>query len=176
VARQIAAVGFSLLELVIVIVIISVLAVFALQRLIAIQVDAERVAMETVVGALRSALGIKVAEIYVRQDFPGLAALAAGNPMERLAQVPANYLGALDRPEPTRLPDGRWYYDRGRGELVYLVRHSSFFEGGQPNPARARFTVRVVYSDRNGNGRYDPGVDAFEGINLVALEPYRWTP
>ncbi|MDH5486446.1 MAG: prepilin-type N-terminal cleavage/methylation domain-containing protein, partial [Gammaproteobacteria bacterium] len=42
--------GFSLLELVIVIVIISVLMVLAMSRLLALQVDAERVTMEMVAG------------------------------------------------------------------------------------------------------------------------------
>jgi general secretion pathway protein G len=169
-----AAGGFSLLELVIVVVIISILATFAVSRLMALQVDAERVAMQTVIGTLRSALGIKVAELIVRQDLGGIAALGGSNPMDRLAQLPDNYLGALDPPDLAGLPDGHWYFDtRGRA-LVYLVRHKGFFSGGLADPPRARFAIQLVYADRNRNGTFDPGTDAIEGLRLAPIEAYAW--
>ncbi|MEK6771157.1 MAG: prepilin-type N-terminal cleavage/methylation domain-containing protein [Pseudomonadota bacterium] len=166
--------GFSLLELVIVIVIISVLLAVAISRLLALQVDAERVAMETVAGVIRSAIGIKIAEHIVNQDVPGLARLAGSNPMDRLAEVPGNYLGVQDGVNPATLADGNWYYDRREGVLVYLVRNTGFFRGGLDNPPRARFAIRLVYSDRNGNGVFDPGIDRIEGLRLAPLEPYQW--
>lgn len=168
--------GFSLLELVIVIVIISVLLVVAISRLLSIMVDAERVSMETVAGTLRSALGMKVAESIVRNRVPELRQLEGSNPMDRLAELPVNYLGVLRGADPAKLADGNWYFDADAGVLVYLVRHQGFFAGGAANPARARFAVRLVYTDRNGNGVYDPGVDAVEGLKLSPLEAYRWQP
>lgn len=170
-----AAKGFSLLELVVVIVIISVLLVMAISRLLALQVDAERVAMETVGGVLRSAIGIKVAESIVKQDVRGLESLEGSNPMERLSEVPINYLGELDGPDLTSLKEGNWYYDRRDRALVYLVRNKGFFNGGLSNPPRARFAIRLVYTDRNANGRFDQGIEAIEGVRLAVLEPYRWT-
>jgi general secretion pathway protein G len=166
--------GFSLLELVIVIVIISVLLAVAISRLLGLQVDAERVAMETVAGTLRSAIGIKVAEHIVNQDVPGLARLAGSNPMDRLAERPGNYLGEVDGADPATLADGHWYFDRRAGVLVYLVRNKGFFRGGLDNPPRARFAIRPVYTDRNGNGTFDPGIDRVEGLRLAPLEPYQW--
>ncbi|OGI38280.1 MAG: hypothetical protein A2140_07375, partial [Candidatus Muproteobacteria bacterium RBG_16_62_13] len=118
--------GFSLLELVIVVVIISVLLTVAISRLLALQVDAERVAMETVAGTLRSAIGMKVAEHIVNQDVPGLVRLVGTNPMDRLAELPGNYLGVQDGVNPATLADGNWYYDRRDGTLVYLVRNTGF--------------------------------------------------
>ncbi len=166
--------GFSFLELIVVIIIISILLSFAIGRLLSLQVDAERVAMETVAGTLRSAIGIKVAETIVRQEIRELSALEYSNPMDRLAEVPANYLGALDHPDPRTLEDGNWYFDKRDNVLVYLVRNKGFFEGGMQDPARARFTIRLVYTDRNGNGRYDTGIDSVEGLKLAVVEPYRW--
>lgn len=157
------------------IVIVAMLAVVLIARLLAILADAERTSMETVVGALRSAIGMTVAEAIVTQDVRGLAALEGSNPMKRLAQVPSNYLGAFDNPEPASYEDGNWYFDNKAGELVYLVRHRERFNSGSDNPPRARFVVRVVYSDRNGNGRFDSGIDALEGLQLVPVEPYKWT-
>jgi len=166
--------GFSLLELIIVVIIVSVLFTVAISRLLDLQVDAERVAMETVAGVLRSAIGIKVAEHIVKQDVPGLARLAGSNPMDRLAEKPGNYLGELDGVDPATLADGNWYFDRQAGVLVYLVRNTGFFRGGFDNPPRARFAIRLVYGDRNGNGTFDPGSERIEGLKLVPLEPYQW--
>ena len=163
--------GFSLLELVIVIVIISILITIAISKLVALQVDAERVAMQTVVGTLRSALGIKVAEQYARQDMAGIRALAGSNPMDRLAQLPGNYLGALHNPDPAKLDDGNWYFDTRNRALVYLVRNRAYFAGGLADPPRARFAVRVVYSQNQSGG----AGNVVEGVQLEALEKYRWT-
>jgi general secretion pathway protein G len=167
--------GFTLLELVIVIVIISVLLVVAISRLLALMVDAERVTMETVAGTLRSAIGMKVADHIVKSKVPELSAFEGSNPMALLAETPHNYLGELDGADPAQLEDGNWYYDKRDKVLVYLVRHKGFFSGGQANPPRARFAVRLVYSDRNGNGVFSPGVDEIQGLRLGAMEPYSWS-
>jgi prepilin-type N-terminal cleavage/methylation domain-containing protein len=165
--------GFSLLELVVVIAIISVLLVVAISKLLDLRVDAERVAMETVAGTLRSAIGIKVAESIVKQDVRGLRDLDGSNPMDRLAEVPSNYLGELDNPDPATLEDGNWYFDKRKRALVYLVRSKGFFEGGLRDPPRAQFAIRVIYTDRNRNNRLDQA--SIEGVRLAVLEPYRWT-
>jgi len=164
--------GFSLLELVVVIIVISILLVVAVSRLLVLQVDAERVAMETVAGTLRSAIGMKVAESIVRQDIRGLGTLEGSNPMDRLAELPPNYLGVLDGPDPKTLEDGNWYFDARSRALVYLVRNKTFFEGGLTDPPRARFTIRLVYTDQNVVERR---ANAVEGVRLAVLESYKWT-
>ena len=166
--------GFSLIELTVVIVIVTLLLTLAISRLLALQVDAERVAMEGVAGTLRSAIGIKVAEFIVKQNMRGLEALEGSNPMDRLAELPSNYLGALDGPDPKVLADGNWYFDTQSRVLVYLVRNKGFFEGGLSDPPRARYAIRLVYTDRNGNGTYDVAADTVEGVRLAPMEPYRW--
>ena len=166
--------GFTLLELVIVIVILSVLLTVAISRFLALQADAERAAVDTMLGTLRSALGIKVAELIVKQELGGLGVLAGSNPVDRLAEVPSNYLGALTDADPSTLQSGNWYFDKGSKTLVYLVRSAEYFSGGLANPARARFAVSLLYRDRNGNGVYDVG-EALEGVRLAAVEPYVWT-
>lgn len=167
--------GFSLLELVIVIVIISVLLVMAISRLLALQVDAERVTMESVAGILRSALGMKVADSIVNMKVADLPALEGSNPMDLLAETPKNYLGEKEGMDPEKLDDGNWYFDKQDKVLVYLVRHKGFFTGELSNPPRARFALRLVYSDKNRNGVFNPGVDAIEGMRLSPVEPYSWS-
>jgi len=167
--------GFSLLELVVVIVIISFLLVIAISRLLSLQAEAERVSMETVAGTLRSALGMKVAESIVKYRTATLAELEGSNPMDRLAELPKNYLGELDGVDPASLEDAHWYFNTRDRTLVYLVRNKDRFSGGLDNPPRARFAVRLVYTDKNRNGRFDARVDKVEGLRFSAVEPYQWT-
>jgi prepilin-type N-terminal cleavage/methylation domain-containing protein len=166
--------GFTLLELVVVIIIVSFLAVIAIAKLLAIQVDAERVSMETVVGTLRSAIGMAVAESIVKRDMHGIEALVGSNPMDRLAETPHNYLGAIDHPNPAGYEDGNWYFDKDSRELVYLVRNRANFAGGVSDPPRARFKVEPAYRDQNGNKRFDSSIDTVEGLRLTPIEPYKW--
>lgn len=166
--------GFSLLELVVVIVIVAILMVVAISRLLALRVDAERVVMESVAGTLRSAVGIKVAEAIVRQNVAALPVYEGTNPMNLLAEVPRNYLGEMEGVDPGTLEAGNWYFDGPAKALVYIVDNKGFFSGGLDNPPRARFTIKLVYTDTNGNGRFDPEIDVIEGLRLAAMEPYVW--
>ena len=58
--------------------------------------------------------------------------------------------------------------------LVYIVDNTGYFSGGMSDPPRARFKIRLVYTDADGNGVFDNGVDPIEGLRLAALEPYKW--
>ena len=166
--------GFSLLELVVVIAIISALLAFAITRLWPLQVKAERVAMEQVLGSLRSALGIKVASYYVKDDMAGIRGLIGTNPMDRLSEVPNNYLGALSEVNPQAIQGGSWYFDVPGKVLVYRVRNQDYFRGGIGQPAGVRFAIRVVYEEP---GRRSPGGEGrndIAGAALAALDPYEW--
>lgn len=157
--------GFSLLEFVIVVAVIALLAGVGLHRLWGVSVEAERVAMEQIVGSLRSAIGIKVANHFLRNDFAGLRALEGSNPMDQLAEAPGNYVGALAGADAAAVEPGRWYFDSGNRTLVYRVRNAGSFISTLPGPARARFKVEVVYGEGG----------APQGARLVAVESYAWT-
>lgn len=167
--------GFSLFELLVVIVIVSVLMVIAISRLLALQVDAERVVMESTVGALRSAIGIRVAESIVKHKVAALPAYEDSNPMNLLAEIPRNYLGEMEDADPHTLEKGSWYFDKQAKNLVYIVDNAGYFSGGTDDPPRVRFKVWLVYADTDGDGVFSSGVDSIEGLRLVALESYRWT-
>ena len=162
--------GFSLLELIAVIAIIAVLAGIAIDRLWGIQVDAEQAAMESVVGAIQSSLGMKVAESLLAGDRTSLEALADSNPMDRLSEVPKNYLGALVNVEPTGIRNGQWYFNPREHVLVYRAYNIANFRGGGADPAQARFAVRLEFGQPR-TGRPD---QVIVGARLVALEPYAW--
>ena len=166
--------GFTLLELVIAICIIGLLIAFALQRLLGLRVEAERVVMEEVLGALRAGVAMQAVSLIVQGRDGALARLHESNPMDSLAQLPSSYLGELDAADATRVAAGRWYFDRAERLLVYRVRHGEYFETELANPPRARFRVELAYQDRNADGRFDAGVDGFHGVRVQAVEPYQW--
>jgi prepilin-type N-terminal cleavage/methylation domain-containing protein len=167
--------GFSLLELLIVIVIVGVLGLLALDRLLRLRFEAERVMVESMLASLRSALYIEFAGAAVRGRTDAMAAEAAGgNPMKLLAERPDTYAGEYAAADPAAVAPGSWYFDTRERQLVYIVRFPEQFSSTLPGPARARWRVEPDYEDRDGNGRFEPGRDSARGLRLVAVEPYRW--
>lgn len=166
--------GFTLLELVVVVCIISALVTVALDRYLELLVDVERATLAQNLGVMRSALGMQVVKQVVEGDTEAIAALASTNPMNYLSEQPVNYLGEFDQPDPGSVAEGAWYFDRRSGLLVYRVKNSAYFTGGLDNPPRVTFRIEVVFEDNNDNGRYDPVFDQLEGARLAAQEPYGW--
>jgi hypothetical protein len=37
-----------------------------------------------------------------------------------------------------------------------------------------RFRARLLYEDRNANGRFDAGIDGVTGATLESAEPWSW--
>ncbi len=166
--------GFTLLELVVVISIISLLFVFAAERLMKLAVQAERANVTQTVGTLQSALAMRIAAHVARDTIPQLAELVDANPMALLADTPATYLGELDSPDPATIEGGHWYFDRRQRLLVYRVVNAPEFETDLPGPKRIRWRLEPVFEDRNSNGRFDPGTDTLTGLRLAAQEKFKW--
>ena len=163
--------GFTLLELAVVVSIISILAVFALNRYYKLLVDVERNTLAYNLGAMRSAIGIQVADHYVRGDMAGLKQLIGSNPMDLLAEKPTNYLGVIFHYRLEDIERGNWFFDQTSRTLIYLVRNQLYFETLLGGPARARFKIFPVYSERLQGG---VKTTYLSGLTLKELEPYRW--
>jgi len=166
--------GFTLFELIVVISIISVLFVFAANRLMKLAVQAERAQVQQTIGTLKSALAMEIAAHVARDTIPELEKWIGANPMDLLADPPKSYLGALDHPDPAGIEGGHWYFDRRQGLLVYRVYNEREFVTSLPGPKRIRWRLEPVYEDRNGNRRFDPGQDALVGLRLAAQEKFKW--
>lgn len=172
--------GFTLLELVVVICIVALLTGFAARRLLALRVEAERAALGQVVGGLQAAVSLELLTRIARgrDGDRELAALAGSNPMSLLIEPPYNYVGELDGADPVRLAEsvrpGRWYFDQRAAQLVYRARYPKRFESELPGTPRAAFRVEVLWDDRDGDGRFDPGVDGIGGARLARVASYRW--
>lgn len=166
--------GFTLLELVIVIVIIAVLAGFLLDRVLPLVGQAERVAFLQVRAHVQNALLLEAAERITRGESASLDELAGANPMSLLLQPPGNYLGELSRPRIADLPRATWHFDDREGRLVYRPGRQAKVEMLEGPEDRIQLAVSFVYRDRDGDGRFDPSIDDFDGLRLDPVYSFRW--
>lgn len=169
--------GFSLLELVIVVCIVAVLLAIAADRLLVMRANAERTYVETTIGSIRSAIGIKVAQLIAKGNLAAIPALVQSNPMDALTDPPEQYRGVYFGVEPTLFSGGDWYYDRRDRTLAYVVKYEDVLRTARPTgaaPALARYALSLVYDDVNGNKTFDAGVDLATGVRLKAVGDSPW--
>lgn len=141
-----AAKGFTLLELVIVITIIVILMGVFMNRFTFYQEQAEKTAMEQVVGAIQSALVMQYGEIQTRGKPSDVAALAQDNPMHWLQKMPRNYAGEFYDPSPLAVAPGNWMFDLKTRDLIYVVGESNHFKPGKDGKKWIRFHIVQSYT------------------------------
>jgi prepilin-type N-terminal cleavage/methylation domain-containing protein len=100
--------GFTIIELVILVVILGVLLAIAYPRFVNLSKDAEAAASEATIGALASALNI-----YSVKQLAAGQPLVAHNPFDDLARPPGNYAGAFPDVDLSNCPPGQWAYQSG---------------------------------------------------------------
>lgn len=166
--------GFSLLELVIVVILVALLFLFAFDRLMPLRGQAEGVQVASVVGTLRSALGLEVARRIVDEGPKAIVGLQGANPMDLLQEKPNRYVGEHAGAFSQDIEGGNWYFDPDSGVLRYRVRFPQYLENAPAPPVELSWQVRLQYADAQGNGRYDPAVDRLQGVSLVPLDAHRW--
>jgi len=165
--------GFSLLELVVVVVLVAVMAAFLLVRVLPLIGQAERVAFFQTTQQIQSALLLEAAERIARGESASLSSLAGTNPMELLLEPPGNYLGAR-RSDDQSLPRRSWYFDAAENLLVYRPGRQADFEPLDGPSDRIEMQVSFVYRDRDSDGVFNASVDHFDGLRFASIHPYLW--
>ena len=140
--------GFTLFELAVAVSVIAVVAVVLLGRLEVVQQEAERVAVQQTVLALRAGLRMQVLELYASDRQNQLPALAGQNPIDWLAEKPANYLGAYSAPEMEKLPPSHWFFNRSNAELLYILNRSNSFAARHSELLRFKVSLRQASATR----------------------------
>lgn len=120
--------GFTLFELAVTVSVIGVLIVVFLGRVSFYRDEAARLAFEQTVTALRAEVRLRVLALTIAGKRKDIPALAGQNPMNWLAQKPANYLGEFYSPDTKKFASGNWFFDRSNGLLVYLLNPSNIFD------------------------------------------------
>ncbi len=120
--------GFTLFELAVVVSVIGILIVVLLSRMAFYRDEAERLAYEQTLTALRTEVQLQTYALMIAGRQKEIPALAGQNPMNWLAQKPPNYLGEIYSPDVKKLVSGNWFFDRSDGKLVYLLNKSNTFD------------------------------------------------
>lgn len=155
--------GFTLVELVVVLVIVSVLAAVAVERLFYYQERAEKVAMLANLEAFKMGLRIQVAELVTTNRADRIATLEAVNPVTWMEQPPTGWMYAYQGPAQP----GSWSYATDTHELVYLPLNSRFLSTAGPGKD-LRFKVVLKFGPNGAGGR------AVQAATLAPTKPYQW--
>ena len=167
--------GFTLIEFVVVIIIFSTLGAVLLDRIWFYQEAAEKAAMEQMAGTLRSALHFQIADRLLNGKAADMAELAQDNPMDWLAEPPANYVGDRFAPPVGAVPKGSWYFDLKDRHLVYLVSRGEHFTPNQQGRKEVRYAVRLIFTQNKAKA--DPksaDIQLVNGVILALVQPYTW--
>ena len=162
--------GFSVLELVVAVAVITLVAVVAFHQFYKLLVDVERSRLELDLTTFQSVLSLQVADYYAKGRLADLETLVDSNPIDLLAEKPENYLGVIREGDLNHAKKGSWFYDDRSHVLVYLVKNSFYFETLLDSPTQIRFRVEPVYSDTS----LKQGRRYLTGLVLQAQEPYLW--
>ena len=165
--------GFTLIELIIVIIIIVTLIGLFMNRVLLYQEQAEKVAMEGVAGAIQSALILQYGQILTRGKPSDVAALTKDNPMNWLQRKPRNYAGEFYEPTPLSVETGNWVFDLKTRDLVYLVRSAEYFKPGRDEKNWIRFHVATYYEPSLLPSLQNAAPE-LTGILFEPVEPYSW--
>lgn len=148
--RKAPARGFSLFELAVTVCIIGVLAGVLLSRVEWFQEEAEKAARENVIGVLRSALNMKASQLIAQGKQQDLSKLLTINPMELLAQKPANYLGEYYSPQKEKISRGNWYFNRKKLLLVYIARTGATIQTSETQ--QFFYQIKLLRNGDDANG------------------------
>lgn len=171
--RVLSSKGFTLIELVVVITIIVFLMGLFMNRFLFYQEQAEKTAMEQVVGAIQSALTMQYGEILTRGKASDVEALTLDNPMNWLQKLPRNYAGEFYDPTPLAVAPGNWMFDLKSRDLIYVLGLGNYFRSGRDGRKWIRFHVVAYYDASRLPSLHNKPPD-LTGLLFEPVEPYSW--
>jgi hypothetical protein len=161
--------GFSLLEFAVMAAIVGLLAAKLLRTETLYQEQAEKAAVEQMLGTLRSALHLQLAQLVANGNTAGIGSFVGQNPMDWLGEKPKNYVGVYYSPEAGKIESGNWYFDMGSKSLVYLVTYADHLQTAAGQGKTLRFRAKLI-TDTLGAV---PG-NVTQGVVLEPVAAYRW--
>jgi general secretion pathway protein G len=165
--------GFSLIELIIVVIIIVILMGFFMNRVMFYQEQAEKVAMEEVVGSVQSALTLQYGQLLTRGKSTDISTLVSDNPMNWMQKRPSNYSGEFYDPTSQSVHTGNWVFDLKHHELVYLINNGTHFKVNSDGQRWIRFHVQAQYQQSRLPSLQN-SIPELTGILFEPTQPYAW--
>ena len=106
--------GFTLIELVIIIIVLGILAAVAIPKLFNVTQAAEEASVDTMVSSLESAMSM-----YVAKQLLNGQPISVHNPFTNLSNTPSNYNGEQAAVTPANTPDGTWTFRTTGNWIMY---------------------------------------------------------
>jgi len=184
--------GFSLFELVVFIILVAIIYATAANRFADFPGQAERANFLAVTTQLQTAINLEMMIGLGTGRIRSAERMDGVNPMDLMLQPPSNYIGVFDLVDRERVQRRTWYFDRSRGELVYLVNDTTgvyLVNNGIDVPTdEIRFRIMVEYGEedmRSGlpveiaenDGSIVPPENRrtrLRGVLLRPVFPYKW--
>ncbi|KRB84609.1 type II secretion system protein [Noviherbaspirillum sp. Root189] len=166
------ALGFTLFELILSLMVVSLFAGKLAERFVDYQEQAEKAAMEQTVGSIRSALNIRIAALVARGRSEDAGKLLEINPFTLLNEQQKNYAGEHYDVQADSISTGSWYYDLKARQVVYLVQRSDHFSSSGGGKA-IRFKTELVYNSPLPGEQGDRSKDV-GGVTFRVVQPYTW--
>jgi prepilin-type N-terminal cleavage/methylation domain-containing protein len=142
--------GFTLIEIIIVIIIVGLLGAGAIVKYISMTKAAERSSVESVIGSLKSSL-----MIYSVNQIVNMQPITAHNPFDDLSNQPSNYAGAFGDVNLSNCQPGEWAYQIGDGSNgnwpVIIYRPESTLTQAF-NWSNTQWIVLVISEVKNASG------------------------
>jgi prepilin-type N-terminal cleavage/methylation domain-containing protein len=162
--------GFSLVEFIVVVVVVSIISAILLERVKFYQEHAEKATMEATAAAVQAGMHLRMAGYLAAGRAREVELLTKENPIDWLARKPDNYAGAFDRLGAEGVPEGSWYFDLSDRTLVYRVRYGRAFVSDGDGRKEVHYRARVEY------GRLGTGLDlmGIRTADFSPAHPYEW--
>lgn len=160
--------GFSLLELAVSILILTVLVAFAFQRLELMIEDVERVSFQGSRDNIQAQLTLKVAYWYAAQKTVSPREIARENPIDLIQHKPSNYAGEIYFNGLSTAEAEHWYYVTDKRWLVYKAKRVDNLNNDFSQTELLPFKVEV---ELQGKGR---SIGLATGLHLKPLYNFDW--
>jgi general secretion pathway protein G len=134
--------------------------------------EAERANFTAILAQMRTGVNLQMMDMIASADFGRGEELAGSNPMDLMLQPPSNYVGSFASVDINTMPRRVWYFDRSRGELVYLADDSQnlYVERNGASQPDAHIRFRIT----NVQAADAPAGQGWQGLTLAPVEPYQW--
>ncbi|MEH6358634.1 MAG: hypothetical protein V7745_06565 [Pseudomonadales bacterium] len=165
--------GASQLEVVLVVILILILISTAIKQVALFSDESEKLRVEAVLDSVRTSINSLVSEHMLADTMYMLQQYDGGNPIGLLAKTPPGYEGVRNDSDALSAI-GQWSFHRDRKHLVYRVKDVDKLHNSAANVAEISFRLNLMYRDKNGNQRYDQGVDDAQGLALESVAAFEW--
>lgn len=165
--------GFSLFELIVYILLVSIVFSVSMRRFSDFPGEAERANFLAITGQLKAAVNLQMMNAIAAGSWDRLDRIENSNPMDLMLETPSNYVGEFNLVDEQSMPRRTWYFDSYSGQLVYLANDSShlFSSRGDGTSSLSEIRFRIVQRYAGDSRASDEGLGIDAGTVTGLNDP-----